>query len=39
MDYPYYIKLQGINIANERKRLYYLRHKKDSSYAGKYATW
>jgi hypothetical protein len=29
LDYPYYTKLYGKKIADERKRLYKIRHKKD----------
>lgn len=29
MDYPNYIKRDGIEYANERRRLYRIRHKKD----------
>ena len=29
-DYPTYIKSKGIQYANERRRLYHLRHKKDN---------
>ena len=29
MDYPLYIKEKGLEFANERKRLYKIRHKKD----------
>ena len=28
-DYPTYLKTHGKEYANERKRLYHLRHKKD----------
>jgi hypothetical protein len=28
-DYPTYIKTKGLNFANERRRLYKLRHKND----------
>ena len=36
-DYPTFKKEKGINYANERRRLYYLRHKKDKGIAGKLA--
>ena len=29
LDYPYYLKYYGPKIANERKKLYKIRHKKD----------
>lgn len=31
LDYPTYLKYYGTKIANERKRLYKIRHKKDRS--------
>lgn len=34
MDYPNYIKEKGLEFANERKRLYRIRHKKDISVVG-----
>jgi hypothetical protein len=36
-DYPTYILSNGIKIANERKRLYNIRHKKDKGINGFYA--
>ena len=36
-DYPTYKKEKGIKYANERRRLYYLRHKQDSGIAGRLA--
>ena len=36
-DYPTYIKSKGLEYANERKKLYNIRHKKDSSLNGFYA--
>ena len=30
MDYPSYIEKQGLPFANERRRLYHIRHKKDN---------
>lgn len=36
-DFPHYIESNGIEYANERKRLYLLRHKKDTSIRGKMA--
>ena len=29
MDYPLYIKEKGLEFANDRRRLYRIRHKKD----------
>ena len=29
-DYPTYLELEGKNYADERRRLYHLRHKKDN---------
>jgi hypothetical protein len=37
MDYPSYIKEKGLKYADERRRLYHVRHKKDSNLAGKFA--
>ncbi len=37
MDYPSYIKEKGVKYADERRRLYHVRHKKDSNLAGKFA--
>ena len=34
LDYPNYIKKEGLTYANERRKLYKLRHKKDSSIVG-----
>jgi hypothetical protein len=34
MDYPTYLKYCGKEIANERKRLYKIRHKKDRMIKG-----
>jgi len=36
-DYPTYLKTRGKSFADERKRLYNLRHKKDSGIAGRLA--
>lgn len=36
-DYPTYIKTHGKAYANERRRLYNLRHKNDTGIAGKLA--
>ena len=36
-DYPSYIKEKGLKYADERRRLYHVRHKKDSNLAGKFA--
>ena len=33
-DYPTYLKEEGKTVAEERQRLYHLRHKKDSSKKG-----
>ena len=33
-DYPTYIKEKGLEFANERRRLYRIRHKKDISVVG-----
>jgi len=33
-DYPTYKKEKGIKYADERRRLYYSRHKKDTGIAG-----
>ena len=33
-DYPHYIKEKGINYANERRRLYQIRHEKDIKVVG-----
>ena len=37
MDYPTYIKEKGKAYANERRRLYHIRHSKDKSLNGFYA--
>lgn len=34
MDYPHYILIKGLKYANERKRLYDLRHAKDMMRVG-----
>jgi hypothetical protein len=34
MDYPHYLKYFGKKIADERKRLYKIRHKKDRMIKG-----
>jgi len=34
MDYPSYVKTRGVEYANERKRLYKIRHKKDINVVG-----
>lgn len=36
-DYPTYIKEKGKTFADERKRLYNIRHKNDKGIAGKYS--
>jgi hypothetical protein len=36
-DYPTYLKTRGKTYADERRRLYHLRHKKDAGIAGKLA--
>jgi len=36
-DYQYYILEKGLEYANERKRLYNIRHKNDSNKNGYYA--
>ena len=33
-DYPNYIQTHGIDYANERRRLYYIRHAKDDNIRG-----
>jgi hypothetical protein len=37
MDFPAYIKKNGLVYAMERRRLYHLRHKDNNGIAGKYA--
>jgi hypothetical protein len=37
-DYPTYLKNEGKKIAEERKRLYKIRHSKNIGIAGKYAS-
>lgn len=37
-DYPTYLKNEGKKIAEERKRLYKIRHSKNTGIAGKYAS-
>lgn len=37
-DYPTYLKNEGRKIAEERKRLYKIRHSKNTGIAGKYAS-
>lgn len=37
LDYPNYLKQDGKEIANERRRLYNIRHKNDKGVAGKWA--
>lgn len=34
LDYPYYIKLHGQKVADERRRLYWIRHEKDRKVKG-----
>ena len=34
LDYPYYVKYFGKDIANNRRKLYRLRHKKDLNVKG-----
>jgi hypothetical protein len=36
-DYPTYIKEKGLEYANERRRLYRIRHKNDKNANGYYA--
>ena len=36
-DYPTYLRDKGVEYANKRRYLYYIRHRNDSSLAGKYA--
>lgn len=36
-DFPSFLKTDGKAYAEERRRLYHIRHKKDSSLAGRYA--
>ena len=40
-DYPTYLKEKGTEYANERRRLYHLRHTKDSigEYLAKWLLW
>jgi len=40
-DYPTYLKEEGVKKANERRRLYHLRHTKDSlgENLAKYLLW
>ena len=33
MDYPYYIQYYGKKYADERRRLYHIRHRSDNSYS------
>lgn len=37
LDYPTYIINKGLTYANERRRLYRIRHKNDDGIAGYYA--
>lgn len=37
-DYPTYLKNEGKAFADERKRLYNIRHSKNTGVAGKYAS-
>jgi len=37
-DYPTYLKNEGKNFAEERKRLYKIRHSKNTGIAGKLAS-
>jgi hypothetical protein len=37
-DYPTYLKNEGKKVAEERKRLYKIRHSKNTGIAGKYAS-
>ena len=41
MDYPHYIKSRGKEYADERRRLYHLRHTKDTlgEQLAKYLLW
>jgi hypothetical protein len=36
-DYPTYIQEKGLSYANERRRLYNIRHKNNKGIVGKYA--
>jgi hypothetical protein len=38
-DYPHYMKEKGIEYANERKRLYHIRHRKDKKIYSKKLLW
>ena len=39
MDYPTYIQKKGLTYANKRRRLYYIRHKKDGKTKGTNGWW
>jgi hypothetical protein len=34
MDFPWYVKTRGVEYAQERRRLYKIRHKKDINVVG-----
>jgi len=36
-DYPTYLRKEGVTKANERRRLYHIRHKDNKGLAGYYA--
>ena len=36
-DYPTYVKIEGKEYADKRRKLYLIRHKKNIGLAGKYA--
>ena len=38
-DYPHYIETHGQKYADERRRLYHIRHKKDISKIGSRGWW
>jgi hypothetical protein len=38
-DYPHYIKEKGLDYANERRRLYNIRHQKDRKKIGTAGWW
>lgn len=35
LDYPYYLKMKGKKIADERRRLYHIRHTKETKVGSK----
>jgi len=38
-DYPHYIQKYGIEYANERRRLYHIRHAKEANKVGSCGWW